>query len=375
MSGVNSIDYYSNNSSGIYYHSDGYLYPSHSSWTVFISLDFSDLNEFFELGRFYLVYLNSTIGYYNFNYSSGITLQDVKLLEKNLGECKMKIDSLNNIFRTDNSRVKRSWLPFLGNMLHTVAGVATIKDVQHFQHAVKLLTDIQKDTLHSIEKETSVVNMTRLRARKNSLYISHIRKTLVKFVTDIDKVDRSLKQLSSDVQSLYISTHLNSLFLLSFELFDIINLEAEHYIGIIENAIDGKFPIGLLGVDYIRDILYKISGSIRSDQSLPFSITNEFAFYFSKLKSSLIVGDHSLGIRWELPIVQKDAFEIFRFYSFPVPHINGTGFQISLPYSIYAFSKRRSYYLALTNRVLENCGSFVFVRDILVWRCSKLIQR
>ena len=146
VSGINSIDYYSNNSSGIYYHSDGYLYPSHSSWTVFISLDFSDLNEFFELGRFYLVYLNSTIGYYNFNYSSGINLQDVKLLEKNLGECKMKIDSLNNIFRTDNSRVKRSWLPFLGNMLHTVAGVATIKDVQHFQHAVRLLTDIQKDT-------------------------------------------------------------------------------------------------------------------------------------------------------------------------------------------------------------------------------------
>ena len=203
--------------------------------------------------------------------------------------CRPTIISAINLLNTDpsfnghmnsNTHHKRSLLPFLGNALRWLTGIATTKDVNNIKECVNQLIETQSTQQETLVHIVFILNVTRYAAQVNRHSINVL----------MDKVDET----SQDVNNLYnlttsLATSLGYHQLLLYIRSVLANLQdsisyirtvSTHTMDYIDAATTGRLSPHFLPIMDLKRMLSHIEETLLSTLHLPVSSEDTLHFYW-----------------------------------------------------------------------------------------------
>ena len=83
---------------------------------------------------------------------------------------------------------KRSILPILGELMHTLIGTLSEKDLENINNNINVLATNQERIIHDLDISLSVLNLTAKQVAEN-------RRSIMDLVKVIQKLDSKIRQL------------------------------------------------------------------------------------------------------------------------------------------------------------------------------------
>ena len=83
---------------------------------------------------------------------------------------------------------KRSILPILGELMHTLIGTLSEKDLENINNNISVLATNQERIMHDLDISLSVLNLTANQVAEN-------RRSIMDLVKVIQKLDSEIRQL------------------------------------------------------------------------------------------------------------------------------------------------------------------------------------
>ena len=343
--------------SGIYYRNEGIMLSSHKFWNVRFFLDFSSLDMMSDSISTYIWYINETLLHQNNSKTFGILYNDLVLLKRRYNDSEMIIRNLR-LFFMHPKRSKRSWFPFIGKMLSSMAGLATEDDTNSIKESVRQLYTHDKEILHILEGHLTVINTTRLDLVKNTARITELTNSVERIILQLSDVNANVRTLNSALHSLQVSTYLNSLFIIVNNYLDMYIETIHKFVGQIEVAMAGVMPYDLIDLNEVYNVLTNIHSRLPDGLSLPYDIDVSLLKYFSQFKVTLFLHRDYTAITLRIPIVSPMIFTFYSVYSVWVPDMASTySFRVhkDLDNAFYAFSRDRHLYFHFDPTFLNSC--------------------
>ena len=87
-----------------------------------------------------------------------------------------------------SQRVQRSLIPIIGQLMSTLFGTVSEKDLENINRNIKSLASNQNRIIHDLDMSLSVLNLTRMQVTEN-------RRSIMDLIVVIQKLDRRIMRL------------------------------------------------------------------------------------------------------------------------------------------------------------------------------------
>ena len=278
----------------------------------------------------------------------------------------------------EDSRSKRSLLPFIGQISKSIFGTATEQDVNTMLHHISILDRNAAAMANALKKETSSL----------SSFMSVIDNRMSGAVAEIQQNHESIAQIGNKVWMLkytlqtgiLVSTHLTRQVHES-------SLLREGLLQLVQDIgqlVEGKIPQTLINPNTISTILKEVELKLQKQfPNFKISHSNPQHYYKHPL---FVCARHggSIYVTIKIPITAFHAtFKVYQISSVPVP-INNTSHHgirlLDLP-NYFAISEDNQYYTSMAakqwskchGKSTKHCPREIRLIPILKHSCSSLI--
>ena len=220
-------------------------------------------------------------------------------------------------------RNKRAALPFLGNIISAITGVATQGDLKAIKRQIRVISDKHDILTQVLEKALTVINVTRQESKTN-------REAIEKLSTAVTEITHHLDSLYT-----YVTTQINDELLYNqlvnrvHSVFHLLTSTMRRTATALvvarsqlETALRGRLPFDLVNSRSLKGYLRKIKRNLPRRYLLPYDDTSLLSLY--KYASTFLVTDtEAVHIVVAIPIAPiSSRYEIYEPIYVPHPSLD-----------------------------------------------------
>jgi lipoprotein signal peptidase len=215
----------------------------------------------------------------------------------------------------DGKRTRRAWFPFLGDIISTISGVATTRDVDSIKNAVKHLETMVLKSSHVFST-----------GRDQFLAAMKINSDRISNLADLIQTDHdSINVLHDEIKEVYESaTNLIDVFAVNLDRLShfVISLnELDTFKQSVEQLLGGKLPHDLITHSDLSTALTNLRRHLFDFGKMPKYriIHNHLHYYYLKAKFVVVRSNQTLIVIVDCPLtLNNNALDLFEFRKIPL---------------------------------------------------------
>lgn len=218
-------------------------------------------------------------------------------------------------------RPKRAILPIIGDLLSSLFGTSTKKDLNNLRKNFLQLKSSQVQLVNVLQSSLSLFNKTHITAMQN-------RRTLNKLINATQELSEFVSQVKFKllvIEPLVLFTQLQAKLHLVYHIVLSTLRQNQWDIQILSTAVrdvnKGRLPMTLIPPLKLMVALRKISKRLPQGFTLPHDYAKNIQWYYRNLKTLLLPQGNTFHIVTAVPLARNDAiFTIFEALTIPIPH-------------------------------------------------------
>ena len=252
----------------------------------------------------------------------------------------------------DDSRSKRSLLPFIGQLSKSIFGTATVRDVEILQSHISSV----------IQNSNKLESAFKYQSNKLSSFMSIVDNRITNAAKEIQINHKSIANMGNELWKLewglMVSSQLTGQLVRQVQRSSDLTSRLNELIKDIGHLMEGKLSPTLLSPSALKQILVRIQKQLK--QHYPdFQISYKHPSHY--YKSGLFVAarhNNSIFITLKIPVSAfKSTFKVYELFTVPVP-INTTTKHatqlLNMP-NIIAISNDNHYYATMSREQWQTC--------------------
>ena len=256
--------------------------------------------------------------------------------------CKPTIISAINLLNTDpsfdghinsNTQHRRSSLPFLGNALRWLTGIATTKDVNSIKEHVYQLIETQSTQQETLVHVVSILNVTRYAAQVNRHSINILMDNVDETSQDVNNLYNLTTSLATSLSYHQLILYIQSVLANLEDSLSYIRRVSTHTMDYIDAAKTGTLSPHILPIMDLQKMLTHIEETLPSTLHLPVSSEDTLHFYWY-LHTHVLITKRQFILLIVVPIQDRSQqLSIYKIFTLDIPHGNFTAhYDISTQY-------------------------------------------
>ena len=215
---------------------------------------------------------------------------------------------------------RRSLLPFLGDALRWLAGMATTKDVNRIKTRINQLIATQSSQQETLVHIISILNITRYATQVNRHSINILMDKVDATSHDINTLYNLTTSLATCVSFHQLILHIRSVFANLCDSLNYIQMVSTHTMDYINAATSGiLFPHILPAMD-LQKMLLQISDTLPPTLHLPVSPHDTLHFY-RYLCTHVLITNKQFLLLIDIPIQDRlQQITIHKVFTLNIPH-------------------------------------------------------
>lgn len=263
---------------------------------------------------------------------------------------KQKLDNLIEIInKSPAHRVKRSLLPFLGNILGSITGVATEKDLRKINNHLKHMETLDSDLTHIVQDSITVVNATKFKLRKVIGNVNSLDEalTLLHHLV-LNSTSDTYHRLDDLKFSVYCYNQLHSVLTMLLHNVDTLQQEILEFEMMIGNIMNHEVTMHVISPTHLKDLLIGVAKSMSKDLTLPYDLENNLLSYYKSLSCELSHSDRGPMIILAVPLRSSHSrYDIHHVMSVPIPYRNASvlSYDVKHPFVALSYDKTKVVFM------------------------------
>ena len=358
----------------------GSMYASYSSWIVTVTIDVTPYRDHLTAvkSKFNLLKTNihsllsadrrnssggesPAIGLIR-RYDVGGIQIEINHFEAEIRHLQHMLEVLNTFTTRKDGRKKRSLLPFVGDVLSTLFGSATQKDLDQLRDGLIALDNSQSQLAHVLAHSMTMINKTNSEVQRNRAVINQLSRGLSRLDSRVTALISDLKtnvhpfisyqQISQRVRGT-LRVMARSL-RMGYQALTAIKNNLQH-------VMQGSLPISLLPPSELIPLLQAISRAAPKGLTLPVDVARNPHWYYRRLATTLIADSDRLSVVIALPLIHTDSlYTLYEAVWVPTPHASSgalASYELEGPY--IAISDKGDLYITLSQTDVSRCKTEV----------------
>ena len=277
-----------------------------------------------------------------------------------IGRLFQTLDDLRDLYtHTTDNRKKRSLLPWAGDLLGSLFGVATKTDLARLRQQLNSLSANEDELVHVVENSLTIVNKTNAIAANNRRAINILNEASMK----LSKKMRSLHNIKiqrDTIQNLRIGLTNKILGMTNaiFRATDKIKTLVDRLSNDLNQALRNHLSTTLVSPDELRKALNGISKRIPNSLTLKDYDGHAITWYYKHLPITIIPDQDKIHLVSVIPLIPIESlYTLFRVIALPVPiaHRNRSS-QMTVEGTHFAVSRQGNSYVVLDEDELSKCS-------------------
>jgi hypothetical protein len=313
----------------------GSFYSAQNKWLVAVVIDMepydttlATLNQKFKTTysatkRFIQTHVNSTSSEYDPKlvkfYQTLIDSQKFNL--QGLREMVLKSRKFLREIRTmyNGKRNKRSWIPVLGDLIHTITGVATDKQVSQLRKQILTLKESNLDLAHIVEDSISVINISKIDISLNRRSINSLIDSTNILAARFDNMTYQLMHIQEFQRTILHYLQIQNVVLnLEEVLIDLLD-ELTKLDGALSDMFSQKITPRVISPSELANLLSVIQHNLPNTMSLPFEIRSSLLNYYQVLSCNLFRDTNGFIFTISVPLLDiTSRFNLYHITTIPV---------------------------------------------------------
>ena len=220
-----------------------------------------------------------------------------------------------------SQRDQRSLIPIIGQLMSTLFGTVSEKDIENINRNIKSLASNQNRIIHDLDMSLSVLNLTRMQVTEN-------RRSIMDLVVVIQKLDRRIMRLQETFYKKFIRLEqFVHTYLQLKMILDEIRLTTQDAVFYLENL---KSELNMLSLQHLatntispkdlRELLIEVESKLPNNFELPRKPRDDIWFYYKTLTCLTYLQDNEIRIVLKIPLINtKEEYDIFKVHNMPLP--------------------------------------------------------
>ena len=235
---------------------------------------------------------------------------------------------------------KRSILPILGELMHTLIGTLSEKDLENINNNINVLATNQERIIHDLDISLSVLNLTAKQVAEN-------RRSIMDLVKVIQKLDSKIRQLQQSFEQKFVRLeqfiHPYLQFQMILDEIRITTQDAVFYLQSLKTELN-MLSMHHLSTDTIsphnlKKLLIVIESKLPNNVELPRNPRKDIWYYYKTLACMTYLQSKEIRIVLKIPLINtKESYEVFKVHNLPLPSdsINSNQTDVLLKYELEA---------------------------------------
>ena len=223
---------------------------------------------------------------------------------------------------TFNRCTKRSLLPFLGDALSWLTGMAKRKDVRRIKNRVNQLIVTQHQQQETLVHIIAILNVTRYATQVNRQHINLVMEAVERAHQDVTTLYNITSSLYTHLNFQQIVLHICSILANLRDSLYYMRQVAMHTMDYIYAATTGILSPHVIPVEDLQKTLTHIEETLPSIMHLPVSSEDTLHLY-RYLCTHILIADEQFLLIIDVPIqVCTQQLEIYQIFNIIIPHGN-----------------------------------------------------
>ena len=282
-----------------------------------------------------------------------------KLLEKRVANLDSLKKNIEQMIPLKKVRRSRSLIPFMGNVLSTLFGTATEKDIKHLKRKLSNIQQNEVDVIVSVEKTIALVNMTFDKATQNTKLLKELRTYIKKFSEISNLRHEELWQEIDNINRLFWLQKFSDAFDQVLLVYDEVISDMKSWLHDLERLLNNELPLTLLPSEKLIRLLVIIENSLPAGLQLPFAINNELIKYYQRCEVKTTYMNNKLYVSIIIPLKrQNNMFKLYSIQSFGLPLSDNKLLKVELKNFYVGISLNNDSIIRPTSADLTSCHGF-----------------
>ena len=270
-------------------------------------------------------------------------------------------------YRSMTHRGKRSVLPFVGDALSYLFGVASEDDLRVIKKALGKLANTQGRILHMIEDSISIVNVTRRELSDNRQKINELISSLKGIVVSMANATQGLDKR---VSRLEILTHRYWLYKIMVDRLRKYFLDIRMALSYLELQLNllsvGHLSPSIIAPQDLRELLYSIAQVLPDNFKLASEPDKDIWHYYRILGCRTLFDARSIVVVVDVPLLDREhSYVVYSILNFPLPLPTRSGSadssrisaRFELESEMIAVNRAGSRYILLNHAEAARCAA------------------
>ena len=258
---------------------------------------------------------------------------------------------------------KRSILPILGELMHTLIGTLSEKDLENINNNINVLATNQERIIHDLDISLSVLNLTAKQVAEN-------RRSIMDLVKVIQKLDSKIRQLQQSFEQKFVRLEQFIHTYLQFQMIlDEIRITTQDAVFYLQSL---KTELNMLSMHHLstytisphnlKKLLIVIESKLPNNVELPRNPRKDIWYYYKTLACMTYLQSKEIRIVLKIPLINtKESYEVFKVHNLPLPSDSITSNQtnVLLKYELEAemliVSKDKTTFSILSDYTYRMC--------------------
>ena len=270
------------------------------------------------------------------------------------------LNGIRNMYtQKGKTHLKRSLLPWGGDLLNSLFGTATESDMDGIRNQLTGLSANQNDLVHVVENSLTMVNKTNTVAAQNRHAINTMTENIA-LVTDKLSNLRNLMMNQNKFANLrnQLSQQVNLVTNLMRNDLQKVNEMVYNLANELNQALQGDLSATLVEQSEFRNILSEIAEEIPDSLSLKSYEGINILWYYKNLPVTVIPDQNKIHVLTVVPLIPLESlFTLYRVVALPLPIINTIqSSEVILEGTHFAVSNQGNAYVILDEDELAKCS-------------------
>jgi hypothetical protein len=256
-----------------------------------------------------------------------------------------------------HGRQKRGLINGVGYLANSLFGVLDDQFAEKYERDITLVRQNDRHLASLFQNQTSIIKAEYNMMKRMEEVIRKQHKIINQHLNILDK---NMNEVKEEVEKINSVSSFLSLSIVANNL--LVNLKNIQYMmtAAITDTYHGKFDVHLIIPTQLRNELNVISGQIPKDLTLPITnIQTDFKQIYQFLQVKTRLTDKYLIFEMRLPLVSKDAYNIYRVI--PISHKQGNNSVSITPIADYiAINMEKDTYIPMSSTDLQECVPYEF---------------
>lgn len=274
------------------------------------------------------------------------------------GNLRDRLDMLRNVFTVNESRQKRSLLPWAGDLLHSLFGTATDSDMNVLRDHLGRLAQNQDDIVHVVENSLTIVNKTNANVVAN-------RKAINLLISAANRFNQRLIVLQENEVTFSKLVKIKTV--LQTQVHTVLG-KMTHALGRastliariaydLNRALRGELTMSLVAPSDLREILTHIATRLPTTLTLKRFDGNNIVWYYKHLKVNVLTDRNRVHVVTAIPLIHTDSmYTLYRVIASPIPvPSSNQSTELMIEGTHFAVSASQEYYAILDEDELAKC--------------------